>query len=108
MTPDPIVLEVYETGPLTVVGFGGREIITDINVAPLHEDLNKLVEENNCEQLAFDLTGVKFIPSGLLGILTSLHRKGIKVEVYNPSDDVRDVFKTTRLDTVISLRDVEL
>lgn len=108
MNKDPIVLEIYQTGPLTVVGFGGREIIHDINIAPLQDDLGKLVEDNACERLAVDLTGVKFIPSGMLGILTSLHRKGVKIEIYNPSDDVRDVFKTTRLDTVFSLQDVDL
>lgn len=108
MNTEPVVLEVYEAGPLTVVGFGGREIIHDINVAPLHDDFNRLIEENSCEQLAVDLTGVKFIPSGMLGLLTSLHRKGIKIEIYNPSDDVRDVLKTTRLDTMFELRDVDL
>jgi len=108
MSLEPTVLEVYQTGPLTVVGFGGRQILHDISLAPLHDDLLELVDEHDCTELAFDLTGVQFIPSGLLGILASVRKKGVAVHVYNPSEDVRDALHTTKLDTVFTLHDVEL
>lgn len=108
MAPEPEVLEIYETGPVTVVGFGGRKIIQELNLAPLHDEILQLVETHNCRELAFDLTGVQFVPSGLLGILASLQKKGIKVHIYNPSDDIRDVFRTTRLDTVVEVHDLEV
>lgn len=108
MSLEPTVLEVYQAGALTVVGFGGRQIIHDISLVHLHNDILKLVDDHHCTELAFDLTGVQFVPSGLLGILASLRKKGIAVHVYNPSEDVRDVFRTTKLDTVVQLHDVEV
>lgn len=107
MAAEKPVLEIYETGRLTVVGFGGKPIFDEITLAPLHQEILDLVEKHQCEELAFDLTGVQFIPSGMLGILASLRQKGVQVHVYNPSEDVRDVFATTRLDKVIKLHDVD-
>ncbi|MFQ5734850.1 MAG: STAS domain-containing protein, partial [Planctomycetaceae bacterium] len=107
MTEEPAVLEVYQTGPLTVVGFGGRQLIHDISIAPVHDEILKLVQDNACQDLAFDLTGVRFIPSGLLGILASLRKRDVQVHVYNPSDDVRDVLETTGLNKLIQLHEVD-
>lgn len=106
MTLEETVLEVYQAGPLTVVGFGGRPIIHDINVAPVHDQLLALIDEHDCRQLAFDLTGVRFVPSGLLGIFASLRKKNVEVHVYNPSDDVRDVLETTNLTQLIHVHEV--
>jgi len=107
LPPQP-VLEVYKTGPLTVVGFGGQKILHDINIAPVHDEVLKLVDENQCTEFAFDLTGVRFIPSGMLGIMASLRKKGIEVHIYNPSDDVRDVLKTTNLEQLFHLHDLDV
>jgi len=106
--PEQAILEVYKTGELTVVGFGGRQIIHDINVAPVHAEILKLVDENRCKELAFDLTGVQFIPSGLLGIMASLRKKGVEVHIYNPSDDVRDVLQTTKLMDLFHLHEIDV
>jgi anti-sigma B factor antagonist len=110
MTDDlqPPVLQVYQTGPLTVVGFGGRKIVHEINLAPVHDQILQLVAEHGCKDFAFDLTGVAFIPSGMLGIMASLRKKGVEVHVYNPSDDVREVLKTTNLDQLFHLHDIEV
>lgn len=108
MSEDPAVLEVYQTGPLTVVGFGGKQILHDITIAPVHDEILKLVEDHDCKDLAFDLTGVKFVPSGLLGILASLRKRNIQVHVYNPSDDVRDVLETTSLDKLIQIHELDV
>lgn len=105
--PQP-VLEVYQTGPLTVVGFGKQKILHDVNLAPVHGEILKLVDENQCAEFAFDLSGVRFIPSGLLGIMASLRKKGIEVHIYNPSDDIRDVLKTTNLEQLFHLHDIDV
>src|SRR5205823_2495630 len=60
-------LEVYHPGELTVIGFGGREILDDLNLAECRDDLVELIQDNGCKVLAFDLTGVRLLPSGLLG-----------------------------------------
>lgn len=108
MSVDVALLEVYKAGPLTVVGFGGREILDEVSIANRRQELLKLVEEYDCRELAFDLTGVKLLPSGLLGVLASFRQQGIGVSLYNPSEDVRDVLRITKLDSVMQVHDIEI
>ncbi len=102
------VIEVYATGPTTVVGFGGRDLLDDVNLSQCRDELLKLVKESNCEVLAFDLTGVRLIPSGMLGLLASLRKHGFEVHLYNPSDDIRDVLQTTNLDKVFPIHEISI
>lgn len=108
MTTEPQLLSVYKTGPLTVVGFGGQEVLDQVNIAVCRSEIMKLVAENATEVLAFDLTGVKLIPSGLLGLLASLRNQGVKIQLYNPSEDVQDVLQVTHLDTVLEVLHVKV
>lgn len=103
MTLEPQILSVYKTGPLTVVGFGGQEVLDQVNIAACRTEVMQLVEANKTEVLAFDLTGVKLIPSGLLGLLASLRNQGVKIQLYNPSEDVMDVLQVTHLDKVLEV-----
>jgi anti-anti-sigma factor len=108
MDPAPSILQVYDVGPTTVVGFGGRDILDDMNVAVCRDELLVLIDRNDCKTLAVDLTGVRLMPSGLLGLLTSIRRRGIDVHLYNPSPDVREVLSVTNLDKLMPVHDVEV
>lgn len=100
------VLRVYETGALTVVGFGTGELPDQIDLAECRDEIVELLTLHDCKDLAFDLTGVRYVPSGMLGLLASLTRLGIKVHLYNPSHDVREVLRITRLDQLFELREL--
>jgi hypothetical protein len=104
---DPNVLKVYQTGELTVVGFGGRDVPDEVCIAMYREQLFKLVDEYQCKTLAFDLTGVTLVPSGMLGVLTSLRTKVERIELYNPSEDVREVLRMTRLEQLFDIKEVK-
>lgn len=108
MSGNEAALEVYQTGPLTVVGFGGREILDQIDLSSCHKQLIDLVDQHSCKTLAFDLTGVKLIPSGMLGLITSLRNKKIEVHLYNPSDDVQEVLDVTKLNQVLQVHHIEV
>ena len=108
MPVDEAILEVYEAGRLTVVGFGGKEIFDEVSIANCRDELLQLVNEHDCRDLAFDLTGMNLLPSGLLGVLTSLRNMGIEIHLYNPSDDIREVLQITKLDRLIQVHDLEL
>lgn len=101
-------LEVYQAGELTVVGFGGREVLDRLSLADCRMELLSLIQEHQCKTLAFDLTGVRLIPSGLLGMLCSVSRQGIDVHLYNPSQDVREVLEITNLDSILELHEVDI
>jgi len=106
MNLDQHILHVYEAGRLTVVGFGGQDLLDDVNVAECREEIIAIVENHGCEVLAFDLTGVKLIPSGLLGLLASVRELGLEVILYNPSDDIREVLEITHLDRIMPIHEV--
>lgn len=97
---------VYEKGVLTVVGFGGQEILAYANLMECRDELVNLVKTNYCKTLAFDLTGVVLVPSGMLGLMASLHKLNIRIIVFNASEDMKDVFEVTQLDKLIELQDI--
>lgn len=103
---DSRVLKVYQTGELTVVGFGGQDVPDEVCIANYRDQLFKLIGEHKCKVLAFDLTGVTLVPSGMLGLLTSLRNKVERIELYNPSVDVREVLHMTRLDQFFDIKEV--
>jgi len=104
---DPNVLKVYQTGELTVVGFGGKDVPDEVCIAAYRQQLLDLVKEHNTKTLAFDLSGVVLVPSGMLGVLTSLSQRVQKVELYNPSEDVREVLRLTKLERLFEIKEVD-
>ncbi|MDZ4689162.1 MAG: STAS domain-containing protein [Planctomycetaceae bacterium] len=103
------VLEVYQAGELTVVGFGGREVLDFTSVAECRTELLELIQEHGCRTLAIDLTGVKIVPSSrLLGMLAMVHRDGVEVHLYNASERVHEVLKIMKLDHMLHLHDVNV
>ncbi|MCA8999752.1 MAG: STAS domain-containing protein [Planctomycetaceae bacterium] len=103
--PQPI-LEVYQPGETTVVGFGGRDVLDYVNLADCREEMIELIQKTGCKVLAVDMTGVKLIPSGLLGLLAAIRDQNVEVHIYNPSDDVREVLSVTNLDSLMPVHDV--
>ena len=108
MPTDRNALQVYQTGPTTVIGFGGGDVLDDLNVAAFREQMFALLEQTDCKLLGVDLTGVKLVPSGLLGLLTSIRRRGIEVHIYNPSSDVREVLRVTNLERLMPIHEVAI
>jgi anti-anti-sigma factor len=101
-------LEVYQAGELTVIGFGGREILDQMNVAECRDELVELIRNHHCKVLAFDLTRVALIPSGLLGLLASIRKQGVEVHLYNPSTDIREVLEITKLYQLLQIHELDI
>ena len=101
-------LEVYQAGVLTVVGFGGREILDHLNFADCRAELAELIREHDCQALAFDLTGVRLISSDLLGVMASPQCQGIEVHLFNPSNDIREMLEVTRLDKFLHVHEIDV
>lgn len=91
------VLLVYDVGESTLVGFKDTEVVDDQQLDSFRESLEQLLQEHHCKTLVLDLSGVKIVSSGTLGYLFSLHRQGIQVHIYNPSNDIREVLDITKL-----------
>jgi anti-sigma B factor antagonist len=96
-------LNVYQAGRLTVVSFISAELLDQVVVSECRDEIGELIRTHKCEVLAFDLTGVQLVPSGMLGMLASLGRLGVEVYLFNPSESIREVLEITRLDTVLQI-----
>jgi anti-anti-sigma factor len=101
-------LKVYQRGKLTVVGFVSADLLDQIVVSECREEIAELIREHTCEVLAFDLTEVKLVPSGMLGMLASLGRLGVQIYLFNPSEEIREVLEITRLDTLLQVQQVDV
>lgn len=104
----PGVLKVYQTGDVTVVGFGGNDVPDEVCITGYRDQLMRLIEAHHTKVLAFDLSGVKLVPSGMLGVLVTLRKRVERLELYNPSDDVRSVLAITGLEKLFDIRQVEV
>lgn len=105
------VLRVYSVGPTTVLGFAGQDVPSEFNAAHYRAAISDLLIANNCQTVAFDLTGVLMLPSGMLGLLVSLKKlEGVEptVQVFNAGPDVREVLQLTKLNTMIEVCEVDV
>jgi len=101
------LLQVYQAGDLTVVSFGGHEILGQIDMSKVRDQLLEVIRKHGTQTMAFDLRKVKLIPSGMLGLMASVLKMKVAVHVYNPSPNVREVLNVTGLTKVISIHELE-
>ncbi len=102
------LLEVYQSGQLTVIGFWGHDFLDHVSVHDCQSELADLVRSADTKTLACDLTGIKVLPSGMLGVLASMRKLGLEVYLFNPTDDVREVLEITQLDQVFHIETVDV
>jgi anti-sigma B factor antagonist len=97
-------LEVIELGPRTVVGFGGDDLPPEHALGRYLSEIYELIASSGCKELTFDLAGVTLIPSGFLGVMASVMKKGVAVSVKNPSREVREVLALTNFDQLVKIQ----
>lgn len=92
-------------GRHVTIGFNGQAIGEEANfLADDREDLLNLIESAECDCVIFDVTGVKIVPAGLLGLLSSAHEQGCDVELLNPSQEMQEILRAAKLDTWLLIR----
>jgi anti-sigma B factor antagonist len=101
-------LEVYHAGELTVLGFGSRAVLHELNLAEYRDEIAELVQTHHCRVLAFDLTAVRCVPRGLLGILQCLLRQEIETHLYNATDEIRTLLALSHLDRDVQLHHLDI
>lgn len=97
------LLQVYKTGMLTVLGFAGIGRTEQIHIAECRDEIMHLIDRHGVRILALDLTGVRLVPGGLLGLLASLKRSGVEIHLYNPSEDVKEVLRITNFGVLFDI-----
>jgi anti-anti-sigma factor len=97
-------LHVYKRGKLTVIGFDGRQLNDAHHVGQCRDELLDLIEHHDCQMLVVDLSEVGLVSSWILGILAAIRQRGVSVELYHPSPDMRGVLSMTHLDELLHVR----
>ena len=99
---DPTTFTLYRHGDLTVIGWSGAGEI-DADPAEFQHEAADLVKGADASVLAIDLGGLERYPPGLLGGLSSLVRRGVRVLLFDPTEDVRDVLRVSHLDHLLGV-----
>ena len=97
-------LNVLKTGEITVVGFGRNDVLELISPDACLAQIAEIITANQPKTLAFDLTGVSMLPSAVLALMVTL-KKRVAIQIFNPSDNVREVLKITKLDRLFEVRE---
>jgi anti-anti-sigma factor len=113
LTDDTAIFKVEETGERTVVAFrdwrSSLEVYYesggDVFISQARQQIDRLRSEHQCQTLAIDLTSVVFMPSWLVGLLVSLQKSGLHIELLRPSDSIREMLQTTKLNRLFEVKD---
>ena len=104
-------IEVGEVGDVTVVRFLDRKILEESSIQELGNELFRLVEDEKKSKLVLNFTKVDFLSSAALGKLITLDKKvkaaSGKLKLSNIRPEIYEVFKITRLNTTLDIKDDE-
>lgn len=95
---------VYKRGKLTVVGFDGRTLNDPVQAGQSRDTLLELIQHHDCQVLVVDLMEVSVVSSWVLGILAAIKHRGVDVQLYHPSSDIRNVLEVTHLNEMLPVR----
>jgi anti-sigma B factor antagonist len=104
-------LNVSEVGDVTVVRFVDRRILDEANIQEMGQELFQIVEEQGKKQILLNFSGVEFLSSAALGKLITLDKRvkshSGKLILSNIRPEIYEVFKITRLNTTLDIKDDE-
>lgn len=104
-------LSVSEVGDVTVVRFVDRRILDEANIQEMGQELFQLVEEQGRRQILLNFSSVEFLSSAALGKLITLDKRvkshSGKLILSNIRPEIYEVFKITRLNTTLDIKDDE-
>jgi anti-sigma B factor antagonist len=100
-------LHVYEEAGRTTVRFAPGTALTEANVEEFGREMTALVQRRERPHLLLDLGGIDLLSSVALAKLIALNGRvraaGGRLTLFNPNPVVRQVFKVTRLDTILEV-----
>jgi len=103
MTRISDVFHLRETGRLTVVGVNPDGITDFTRFEQCRDELIPILQKADCHVVRFDLDGIPFLASGIMGLLISLQKIGVEIQLQNVSEHILDVLRVTRLDEMVEI-----
>jgi anti-anti-sigma factor len=97
------VFHVREAGRLTVVRVNPEGVTDYERFEHCRDELAAILKNAECKVVRFDVEGIPFLASGVLGLLVSMRNAGVDIQIQNATEHVRDVLKVTRLDQLVEV-----
>ena len=99
------LLRIVRQGRRLTFEFNGHLIGEDSEcLADIRDELYDLLTSVDFDCVTFDLTDVNVVPSGLLGLLSSVDEQGCEIELLNPSQELQEILRDAKLDTWLLIR----
>ncbi|HEV3298720.1 MAG TPA: STAS domain-containing protein [Planctomycetaceae bacterium] len=97
------VFQVRETGRLSLVRVNPEGVTDFERFEQCRDELLTILKEAGCIVVRFDVEGIPFLASGVLGLVVSMRNAGVDIQIQNASEHVRDVLRITRLDQLVEV-----
>jgi anti-anti-sigma factor len=105
------LLGVTQRGGAMIVGFIESKIDEEMTITSLGKELQAVTAQPDCRKLILKFSGVELIASAMLGKLISTNRrmdeKGGTMIMCEMGDNVRTVFRITKLDNILKICETE-
>ena len=102
---------VEDVGDVAAVGFVDKSIHGELNIQMIGDDLFRLVDDLGRRKVLLNFSNVEFMSSAAFGKLLTLHRKLQDVQgklvLVGLIPEIRDVFRITKFDRLVTLVDTE-
>lgn len=93
-------------GVLTIL-VRDQRMVDEAQLEQLEKDIAALLDKSTEDKVILDFQNVQFMSSSMLGKLVKIQKQcqgfKVKLKLSSVSDDIRQVFKITRLDKVFDL-----
>ena len=97
------MIEMFRTEDVISVTFPSETFLGEVILPGLRDKLQELLNQHKTSIVRFDLSDVVVVTSEILGFFVSLRGKSVRVQICNPSDDVRTTVELTKLDQLLEL-----
>lgn len=97
------VFQVQEVGRLTLINVNPEGVNDFERFQQCRDELLPILRDADCRVVRFDIGGIPFLASGVMGLLVSLRKYGVEIQLKNASEHVRDVLRVTKLDELLEV-----
>jgi len=95
-------LLIHPIRDVIVVNFTDASILDTAQVDQIGDELYELVDEKCIRKIILDFSKVKFLSSSTLGVLITMKKKAVAIKgrvlICSMADDLKKIFKITKLD----------
>lgn len=90
-----------------IIRFDDQRLLDEARIGQVDQEVTAAIEKSEQDRVVFDFSPVQFMSSSMLGKLVAANKKlkgfKAKLKLAGLSDDIREVFKITRLEKVFDI-----